>query len=69
MGGSSLDLDVVLLLELALVADNAASGLVDPEGPAELKDACAVFADTEAVGGPEENIDLAGVVNRVDCGV
>jgi hypothetical protein len=68
-GGRSLDLDVFLLLELALVADSAASGLELPEGPAELKDACAVFADTDAVGGPEENMDLEGVLKSEDCGV
>ena len=68
-GGRSLDLDVFLRLEPALVADKAASGLELLEGPAELNDACAVLADTEAVGGPEENIDLEGVLNNDDCGV
>jgi hypothetical protein len=67
--GRSPDLEVFLRLEPTLVADRAASGLELLEGPAELKDAWAVFADTEAVGGPEEKIDLEGVVNNVDCGV
>lgn len=69
IGARSFDLDVFLRLEPAFVADKAASGLELPEGPAELKDACAVLADTEAVGGPEENIDLEGVLNNDDCGV
>jgi hypothetical protein len=68
-GGRSLDRDGFLLLEPAFVADSAASGLELFDGPAELKDACAVFADTEAVGGPEEKIDLEGVLNSEDCGV
>ncbi len=68
-GGRSLDLDVFLLLEPAFVAESAASGLELLDGPAELRDACAVFADTEAVGGPEEKIDLEGVLNSEDCGV
>lgn len=68
-GGISLGLDMFLLLEPALVADSAASGLELLEGPAELNDACAVFADSEAVGGPEEKIDLEGLLNSDDCGV
>jgi hypothetical protein len=67
--GRSLDLDVFLLLGPVVVADKAASGLELLEGPAELNDACAVFAEIDAVGGPEENIDLEGVVKSVDCGV
>jgi activator of 2-hydroxyglutaryl-CoA dehydratase len=65
-GGGSLGLDVFLLLGPALVADSAASGLELLEEPAELNDACAVFADSEAVGGPEEKIDLEGVLKSVD---
>ena len=68
-GAGSLDLDGFLLLEPTLVADSAARGLELLEGPAELNEASAVFADTEAVGGPEEKIDLEGVLNKEDCGV
>jgi hypothetical protein len=67
MGGRSLDRDVILLLEPALVAERAASGLELHEGPAELNDACAVLAESEAVGGPEEKMDLEGVLNSEDC--
>jgi hypothetical protein len=69
MGGRSLDRDVILLLEPALVAERAASGLELHEGPAELSDACAVLAESEAVGGPEEKMDLEGVLNSEDCWV
>ncbi len=68
-GVRSFDLDVFLRLEPPFVADKAASGLELLEGPAELNDACAVLAETEAVGGPEEKIDLEGVLNNDGCGV
>lgn len=68
MGGRSLDRDVFLRLDPALVAESAASGLELLEGPAELNDACAVLAESEAVGGPEEKMDLGGVLNSEDCG-
>jgi hypothetical protein len=59
-GAGSLTLAVLRRLVFPLEADNAASGLELLEGIAELKDAWAVFADTDAVGGPEEKIDLGG---------
>lgn len=63
-GARSIVRDVFLLLDPALVADSAARGLELPDGPAELREACAVFADTEAVGGPEEKIDRDGVLKN-----
>lgn len=66
IGGGSLPLAVFRRLILPLEADRAASGLELLEGVAELKDACAVFADTEAVGGPEEKIDIGGGSKKVD---
>lgn len=54
------------LLELAFVAVKAARGRDVLEGPAELNEASAVLAETEAVGGPEENMDLEGVVKGPD---
>lgn len=50
----------------ALEADSAAKGLELLEGIAELKDAWAVFADTDAVGRPEEKIDMGGGSKNVD---
>lgn len=40
-------------------ADN---GPVELTGDGALIDACAVFAEREEVGGPEENIERVGVV-------
>jgi hypothetical protein len=59
-GGGSLLLGALRLLVLPLEADKAARGLELLDGIAELKEAWAVFADTDAVGGPEEKIDLGG---------
>ena len=40
------------------------SGWVGWTGDGELMEACAVLADTEEVGGPEEKIDRLGVLNK-----
>ena len=40
------------------------SGWVGWTGDGELIEACAVLADTEEVGGPVENIDRLGVLNK-----
>jgi hypothetical protein len=46
-------------------ADN---GPVELAGDGALIDACAVFAEREDVGGPEENIERVGVVKSdVGC--
>lgn len=37
-------------------------------GDGELMDACAVLADNEEVGGPEEKIDRLGVLNNEGVG-
>ena len=69
-GGSSLDLVVLLLrLDAVLVAESAASGLEVLDEAAELIEAWAVLAESDAVGGPDENMDLVGVLNMVVCGV
>ena len=47
----------------------ADSGWVGWTGDGELIDACAVLADNEEVGGPEEKIDLLGVLNNDIVGV
>ena len=39
-------------------------GLFDCTGEGELMEACAVLEEREEVGGPEENIDLLGVLKR-----
>jgi len=67
IGGGSLALEVLRLLVFALDADSAAKGLELLEDIAELKDAWAVLADTDAVGGPEEKIDMAGGSKNVGC--
>jgi hypothetical protein len=66
-GGGSLALAALRRLMPPLEADSAAKGLELLEGVAELKDAWAVFADTDAVGGPEEKIDMGGGSKNVDC--
>lgn len=45
----------------AVKADRGREALA--EDAAELMEACAMFADTDAVGGPDEKIDRLGVVN------
>ena len=42
----------------------ADSGVVGWTGDGELIEACAVLADTDEVGGPEEKIDRLGVLNN-----
>ena len=64
-GGWSATLTALRRLEVPLEADRAAKGLELLEGIAELRDAWAVFADTEAVGGPEEKMDLGGGSKKV----
>ncbi len=44
----------------------ADSGCVGWTGDGELMEACAVLADTDEVGGPEEKIDRLGVLNNED---
>ena len=44
----------------------ADSGLVGLTGEGELMDACAVLADMDEVGGPEEKMDRLGVLKRED---
>ena len=43
---------------------SADKGLAGWTGDGELMDACAVLADTDEVGGPEEKIDRLGVLNN-----
>lgn len=66
VGGGSLILALLRRLMFALEADSAAKGLELLEDIAELKDAWAVFADTDAVGRPEEKIDMGGGSKNVD---
>ena len=66
--GGSLTLAAVRRLVLPLEADKAAKGLELLDGIAELKDAWAVLADTDAVGGPDEKIDLGGGSKNMACG-
>lgn len=41
-------------------------GWVDCTGEGELIEACAVLAETEEVGGPDEKMDRPGVLKRED---
>lgn len=64
-GDASLTLAVPRRTVLPLEADKAAKGLELLDGIAELRDAWAVFADTDAVGGPEEKIERGGGSKKV----
>ena len=64
-GTGSLALDALRRLELPFPADRAASGLELLDGIAELRDAWAVFADTDAVGGPDVKIERGGGSKKV----
>lgn len=53
-----------MVAEGLVKADN---GLDEFPGGGALIEACAVLADTEAVGGPEEKIERLGVLKSEDC--
>lgn len=53
---------VLVVLGEGLV--RADKGIVESPWDGALIEACAVLADTEDVGGPEEKIDLLGVLKR-----
>ena len=65
IGDGSFTLTVPRRVVLPLEADKEAKGLELLDGIAELRDAWAVFADTDAVGGPEEKIDRGGGSKKV----
>ncbi len=46
---------------------NADNGLDELPGGGALIEACAVLADTEAIGGPEEKIERLGVLKSEGC--
>ena len=61
--GEAMSGDRMFGRRLALALLRAARGLELPEEAAPLNDACAVFTETEDVGGPEANIERRGGSN------
>lgn len=58
----------VLLIGLLEGVVSAKRGLEELDGVVALMEACAVFTESEEVGGPEQNMERAGVLKSVCCG-